>query len=367
MSVRAKAAVCREMGRITVETIEIEAPRAGEVMIRLAACGVCHSDVSATNGTIPIPLPLVLGHEGAGIVEAIGEGVAGFAPGDHVLSSFVTMCGKCRMCQSGRPHLCVQSAKSMATLPDGTRRTHALDGTPLNVFCGCGVMAERATLHADNLVKIDPTMPLDKASLIACGVTTGFGAVANTAKVEAGSSVAVFGCGGVGLNVIQGARILGATTIVAVDRDKAKLELAERFGATHGIDTTETANPVKAIRALTGGGVDYAFECVGRGDLVALAHASLCRGGLAVAVGMPKGDDVTPIRTISLAYEEKRLTGSYYGAARPLVDFPRLISLYRGGRLLLDELITRTYGIEEAPRAIEDLIAGRNARGVIVF
>jgi Zn-dependent alcohol dehydrogenase len=239
VSQRSRAVVARELGLpVSVEQIEVQSPRHGEVMIRLAACGVCHSDLSATNGTIAYPLPLVLGHEGAGIVTAVGEGVSRYAIGDHVVSSFVSICGRCHYCQTGRPHLCVQSLQALYTLPDGSVRTFDAAGSPLNVFCGCGVMADYATLHADNLVKIDQQMPLDRAALIACGVMTGFGAAVNTARVEAGSVAVVFGCGGVGLNAIQGCAIAGAAMIVAVDTSAPKLELAERFGATHRFNVT---------------------------------------------------------------------------------------------------------------------------------
>src|ERR1700686_1872665 len=246
--IRSWAVVAREIGKpVVVEQIEVEAPRHGEVTIRLAACGVCHSDLSATNGTIAYPLPLVLGHEGAGIVTAVGEGVSRYAIGDHVVSSFVSICGRCHYCQTGRPHLCVQSLQALYTLPDGSVRTYDAAGSPLNVFCGCGVMAEYATLHADNLVKIDRQMPLDRAALIACGVMTGVGAAVNTAKVEAGSIAVVFGCGGVGLNAIQGCAIAGAGMIVAVDTSDEKLELAKQFGATHGYNVTGQANAAKDL------------------------------------------------------------------------------------------------------------------------
>src|SRR5450432_2433866 len=234
-----KAVVAREIGKpVSVEQIAVEAPRHGEVSIKLAACGVCRSDLSATNGTIQYPLPLVLGHEGAGVVIAVGEGVDNYAVGDHVVSSFVSMCGHCHYCQTGRPQLCVQSLKALFTLPDGSVRTKDAAGKELNVFCGCGVMAEVATVHMGNVVKIDQQMPLDRAALIACGVMTGVGAAVNTAKVQAGSIAVVFGCGGVGLNAIQGCAIAGAGMIVAVDTADEKLELAKEFGATHGFNIT---------------------------------------------------------------------------------------------------------------------------------
>jgi S-(hydroxymethyl)glutathione dehydrogenase/alcohol dehydrogenase len=368
MSQRAKAVVARGTGQPpTVEEIEIEAPRHGEVTIRLAACGVCHSDLSAFNGTIAYPLPLVLGHEGAGVVTAVGPGVSRYAAGDHVISSFVSMCGRCHYCQSGRPQLCVQSLQALYTLPDGTVRTRDSAGQALNVFCGCGVMAEAATVHADNLVKIDKQMPLDRAALIGCGVMTGVGAAINTARVEAGSIAVVFGCGGVGLNAIQGCAIAGARMIVAVDTHEATLELAKQFGATHTYNVSGQDNVGKALYKLTGGGADYAFDCVGLGRIAEQAWGILRRGGTAVVVGIAGAKDQIVLNAQQAALSEKTLTGSYYGSARPEQDFPRLIGLYRAGRLKLDELITRTYAIDEAPRAFADLAAGREGRGVIVF
>ena len=368
MTQQARAVVCREIGKsVVVETVTVDPPRRGEVMIKLAACGVCHSDLSATNGTLPLPTPLVLGHEGAGVIVAIGEGVTGLAVGDHVLSSFVSMCGKCRYCQTGRPQLCDQAAKAAYTLPDGSNRFRDAAGQPLNIFSGCGVMAEYATLHTDNVVKIDPGMPLDKAALIGCGVMTGVGAATNTARVEPGSVAVVFGCGGVGLNAIQGCAISGASMILAIDTADAKLEMARQFGATHTMNAKAEENIVKAVKKLTGGGADYAFECVGIGEIAAQAYGVLRKGGKAVVVGVAAPKDTTVVKTATLTFEEKTLTGSYYGSARPQQDFPRLIQLYRSKRLKLDELITRTYTIEEAPQAFADLEAGRNARGVILF
>ena len=368
MSQRAKAVICREINQpVIVEEIEVESPRRGEVMIRLAACGVCHSDYSVTTGTIPFPPPVVLGHEGAGIIVEIGEGVTDIAVGDHVVSAFVSMCGKCRYCQTGRPQLCDQASKAAYTLPDGTVRTKALQGKPLNIFSGCGVMAEVATLHTDNVVKVDRDIPLDRAALVSCGVMTGVGAVVNTARVTPGSIAVVFGAGGVGLNAIQGCAIAGAATIVAVDMSDAKLDLARQFGATHTLNAKTEENVVKALRKLTGGGADYAFECVGYGEIAAQAYGCLRKGGTAVVVGVAGPKDTTTLRTASLTFEEKTLTGSYFGSARPREDFPRLLALYRAKRLKLDELITRTYTIDEAPQAFADLAAGKNARGVIVF
>jgi Zn-dependent alcohol dehydrogenase len=363
---RGKAVVCRELNKpVVVEEITVEPPRRGEATVKIAACGVCHSDLSATNGTIPLPPPLILGHEAAGEVVEVGEGVTSLKVGDHVVSSFIYMCGECRFCAAGRPVLCLEQGKALTTLPDGTLRTRDSAGKPINIFSGCGVMAEYATLHVDNLVKIDPTVPLDRAALVGCAVTTGVGAVFNTAKVRPGSSVAVFGCGGVGLNVIQGARIAGAGRIIAIDTLQAKLDMAKQFGATDVLLSKD--DPVKALKKLTGGGPDYAFECVGNGELAATAYRSIGRGGVAVVVGVAKPGDSTSVRTMTLPFEEKTLTGSYFGSCVPRIDFPRMLALYMGGRLKLDELITRRYKIEEAALAFGDLESGKNARGVIVF
>ena len=368
MAQKAKAVLCREVGKpVVVEEIEVARPRRGEALVKIAACGVCHSDLSATNGTIQMKLPLVLGHEAAGVVMEVGEGVTDLAPGDHVVSSFVHMCGKCRWCTIGKPHLCDSAAKTLFTLPDGTTPAKDRAGNPVFVFSACGVMAEYATLSTDNLVKIGADIPLDRAALVSCGVMTGVGAVFNTARVEPGAAVMVIGTGGVGLNVIQGAAIAGASPIVAVDVADAKLELARTFGATHTINAATEENVVKAAKKLTGGGPDYCFECIGLGKTVEQAFRSLRKGGKAVVVGVARSEDSVPVKPVSLTFEEKTLTGSYFGSARPREDFPRLLALYKAGRLKLDELITHRYRVDEAAQAFADLEAGRNARGVIVF
>ena len=368
MATKGKAVVVRELNKpVVVEEITVEAPRAEDVTVKLAACGVCHSDLSAINGTVPFPLPVILGHEGAGVVVDVGAGVTDLAVGDHVVSSFVSMCGKCRYCTTGRPYLCDQSAKAGFTLPDGTVRTRDKDGKPLNVFAGCGVMAEYATLHKDSVVKIESGVPLDRAAIVSCGVMTGVGAAFNTARVEPGSICIVFGAGGVGLSAIQGCVLAGAAQIVAVDIADNKLDMARQFGATHVLNSKSAENPVKALRELTGGGADYAFECVGFGEIVAQAYGALRKGGTAVVVGVAPVKDMTSLRTLSIYAEGKTLTGSRYGSARPKEDFPRLLSLYKSKRLKLDELITHRYKIDEAPQAFADLAAGKNARGVIVF
>jgi S-(hydroxymethyl)glutathione dehydrogenase/alcohol dehydrogenase len=368
MSRKARAVVCREHNQpVLVEDIAVDPPKRGEATVRLGACGVCHSDLSAITGTIALPLPLVLGHEGAGVVEEVGEDVADLAKGDHVAFSFIYMCGKCRFCVSGRPVLCVEQGRALTTPLEGTPRVHDASGKPLNIFSGCGSMAQYATVSAQNLIKIDPKIPLECAALVGCGVTTGVGAVFNTAKVAPGSSVAVFGCGGVGLSAIQGARIAGADRIVAVDTLEAKLAMAKQFGATDTLLAKPGEDVVKALKKMTGGGPDYAFECVGSGELAATAYRAIARGGVAVVVGVAKPSDSTSVRSMTLVFEEKTLTGSYFGSCVPRVDFPRMFALYLKGELKLEELITRRYPIDQAPQAFADLQSGRNARGVIVF
>src|SRR5436190_8156593 len=363
---QARAVLCREHNKpVVIEEISVDSPKRGEVMVKLGACGVCHSDLSAITGTIALPLPLVLGHEGAGVVEEVGEGVTDLAKGDHVAFSFIYMCGKCRFCLSGRPVLCLEQGKALTTPLEGTPRTHDTAGKPLNIFSGCGAMAEYATVSAENLIRIDAKIPLDCAALVGCGVTTGVGAVFNTAKVQPGSSVAVFGCGGVGLSVIQGARIAGAEKIIAIDTLEAKLAMAKQFGATDVLMGKE--DPTKALKKLTGGGPDYAFECVGSGELAATAYKAIRRGGLAVVVGVAKPSDTTSLRTMTLPFEEKTITGSYFGSCVPRVDFPRMLALYLKGQLKLEELVTKRYKVTEAAQAFTDLESGRNARGVILF
>ncbi|MFT3802179.1 MAG: Zn-dependent alcohol dehydrogenase [Burkholderiaceae bacterium] len=368
MTITCKAVVTRELNQpVVVETITVQPPQRGEITVKMTACGVCHSDLSVTNGTIGLTLPMVLGHEAAGVVTAVGDGVAGLAVGDHVVSSFSYMCGACRFCSVGRPVLCVDRDRASAALPDGSVRTFDAAGKPLNMMSGCGVMAEYATVSERSVVKIDAGIPLDRAALVGCAVTTGVGAAINTARVRAGSSVVVFGVGGVGLNVIQGASIAGAAQIVAVDRNAAKLETARRFGATDVLAIEPGEDPTKALKKMTGGGADYAFECVGSGPVSELAYKALIRGGMAVIVGVARPGDNTSVRTMTLPFEEKQLVGSYFGSSVPKVDFPKLLSLYQGGKLKLDELITRRYSIDEAPQAFADLESGVNARGVIVF
>ncbi len=368
MGKQGKAVICREWNKpVSVETVSIESPRRGEVMIKVAACGVCHSDLSATNGTIPLPPPMVLGHEAAGNVVEVGEGVTELKIGDAVVVSWVAVCGRCPYCVAGRSALCDNAQKAAMTLPDGTRRLKDSKGLELNHFAGVAVMAEYATLPCENVVKIDKDIPLDKAALVGCAVMTGVGAAINTAKVAPGSTVAVIGAGGIGLNVIQGAALAGARQIIAIDLADKKLELAQQFGATHCVNPSRDGDVVAKVMAMTGGGVEYSFECIGLGTTVAQAYGMLRKGGMAVVVGVSKMADNVTLGTFMMPFQEKILTGSMYGSARPSTDFPKLLDLYKSHRLKLDELVTATYKIDDINRAFADMQSGVNARGVIIF
>jgi S-(hydroxymethyl)glutathione dehydrogenase/alcohol dehydrogenase len=361
-----KALVVHAPGRCALEEVSLEPPRAGEVQVRMAAAGVCHSDLSVLRGRLPLPLPLVLGHEGAGRVERVGAGVTHVATGDPVVLSFVPACGRCFFCRRGELFLCEAAAAPSGRMPDGTSRVR-LDGRELLVMQQLGLMAEAAVVPATSAVRIDPDLPLDRAALVGCGVTTGVGAVVRTARVPPGASVAVFGCGGVGLSVVQGARLVGAQRIVAVDRVPAKLAWARELGATDVVDVA-AGDPVAAVRERTGGrGVDYAFEAAGSPELMLQAYAACRRGGTVTLVGLAQLGETLPLDPLLLTGQAMTVKGCLYGDANPARDFPMLLTLYRRGRLDLDRLITRRYRLEEAPQALLDLEQGRNARGVIVF
>ena len=364
-----KAAVCYEKNQpVRVEAVTLDAPRRNEVLVRLAASGVCHTDLSVITGVMPMKLPGVLGHEGAGIVEEVGEGVAQLAPGDRVALAWVTPCGCCFYCRIGKANLCELGEKINIhhRMPDGSTRLHQ-DGVDLSVFSALGTMAEMAVVPASAAVKLPEDAPLDKAALLGCAVMTGVGAVFNTAQVVPGSRVAVFGAGGVGLNVIQGAAIAGAERIIAVDVNARKLDFARSFGATHRIDASRE-DPVQALKELSDGrGVDYAFEAIGRKESIEQAYASVRRGGTCVVIGIGSYRETVSLNVFSLPIQEKRLLGSWYGGANVHHDFPRLLALYRAGKLKLDELVTRTYALEEVNQAFADMTEGVNARGLILF
>lgn len=363
-----RAAVCYQLDQpLRVEEVTIDAPTRNEVLVRMAASGVCHSDLSVITGIMPAKLPCVLGHEGAGTVERLGDGVEHLKEGDRVLLSWVTPCGVCYYCRLGTPHLCEVGAQINSTHrpADGRARLHR-DGADLQAFCGLGALSEMVVAPANACVKLPDDAPLDKAALIGCAVMTGVGAVFNTAKVRPGSRVAVFGAGGVGLNVVQGAAISGAELIVAVDVNRRKLEFATSFGATDVIDASGR-DPVAAIRDLTDGrGVDYAFEAVGRKESIEQAYAATRKGGTCVVIGIGSRKESVNLNVFFIPVMEKRLLGCWYGSADVHRDAVRLLSLYRAGKLKLDELLTRTYPLQEVNQAFADMTSGLNARGLVV-
>jgi S-(hydroxymethyl)glutathione dehydrogenase/alcohol dehydrogenase len=353
------------MEPLRVESLKLKAPREDEIVVKLVASGVCHTDLSVVQAKLPFPPPVVLGHEGAGIVEEIGKSVRDLKPGDHVVLSWVANCGKCHFCVGGSTHLC--EATNQAIM-QGQEAVFEKDGVDIARFVGVGSFAERTVVRATTAIKIRGDVPLDRACLVGCGVMTGVGAATNTAKVRPGETVAVFGCGGVGLNVIQGAELCGASRIIAVDLAPSKLVLAKQFGATDTINATDTPDVPGAVHSLTEGlGVDYAFEVVGEPALIVQAYMSLKRGGKAVVVGVPPmGQDVS-IPGMMIALEEKSLIGSLYGSGNLRRDMPQLVDLYMQKRLKIDELVSRRIKIEDVNTAFDAMEKGEVARSVIVY
>lgn len=351
---------------LSVEEIDLLEPQRNEVTVRMAATGVCHSDLHYIDGLLPHPSPAVLGHEGAGVVEKVGEGVTYVQPGDHVILSFIPSCGQCPYCIAGRPNLCTPGNRAAArgTLLDGTTRLRKGEQEVYHMSC-TACFAERTVVPESSVVKVREDMPLDRAALIGCGVTTGVGAVINSARVQAGSVVAVIGCGGVGLNVVQGASLCGAAKIIAVDVNDFKLELAQQFGATHTVNAAKD-DAVAAIRQLSPGGADYTFEVIGRPETMRQAYDATRRGGMTVVLGMAPADAEVSIPALSLL-QEKVLTGSSYGGNRPRIDMPKLVDLYMAGKLKLDELISRRYPLEAINDAFQAMRQGEVARSIVQF
>jgi NDMA-dependent alcohol dehydrogenase len=365
-----KAAVCAGIDQpLEVLDVELAPPESGEVLVRMGASGVCHSDLSVVNGTLLSPLPSVLGHEGAGVVDAVGEGVTRVAPGDHVVLSFVPQCGTCYFCTHDSPEMCETGFIAMATggQLDMTSR-FSRDGSPLHQMSALGTFSEELVCPEISVVKVDRDMPLTSAALIGCGVLTGFGAAANTADVRRGDAVAVIGCGGVGLNVIQGARWKGAERIVAVDVFDSKLQMAKEFGATDTVDAN-AGDAVEQVRELTNGrGVDVAFEVIGLKQTVEQAFAMVRRGGNAIVVGVPKMEAIAEIPiAMELLVNEKGIKGSWYGSSDVQRDVPRLVSLYQEGTLKLDELVSRRIGLDGINDAFRAMEAGEVARSVVDY
>ena len=352
---------------VVVEELELTEPKENEVLVRTAASGVCHSDLSVVTGTIYYDAAVALGHEGAGVIERIGDNVTAFQPGDNVILSFVSYCGTCRMCQTERVCLCQTYKVPSGLLLDGTYRLHNRAGKGILQMARIATMSEYMVVPEQNLVKIDAHHALEKAALVGCGVTTGVGAVLNTANVEPGSTLAVIGTGGVGLNAIQGGVLAQAEQIIAVDIAEKKLDFAKTFGATHTVNAAD-GDPVEAVRDLTDGlGVDYAFEVIGNPKTIRQAYDMVRPAGTAVIVGMAHHTAEFSIPAQRFVGSEKRIIGSFYGSCQPRVDMPKLLDLYTAGKLKLDELITRHYRLEQINEAFADMEAGENARGVILF
>jgi NDMA-dependent alcohol dehydrogenase len=348
---------------------DLESPRAGEAKVRMAASGVCHSDLSVQNGTILLPTPCILGHEGAGVVTEVGEGVTNIAPGDHVILSFVPQCGSCFFCQRGQGQLCETANAALASggLLDGTTR-FSRDGAPLFQMSACGTFATETVVPAIGAVKVDPGMPLKQAALIGCGVLTGVGAALNTARVSEGDTVAVVGCGGVGLNVIQGAKLAGAERIIAVDRVDGKLELAQKFGATDTVNASEGDAVAKVMELTAQRGADVAFEVIGLKATIEQTINMTRRGGQSILVGVPSMDVMLEIPAfLGLVLQEKTIKGCWYGSSNVHSDIPKLVSLYQDGKLMLDELISREITNAEVNEAFEAMEKGEVARSVIVY
>lgn len=336
-----------------VDDLEVRGPGPGEVLVAVSAAGLCHSDLSVVDGTIPFPVPVVLGHEGAGVVEAVGEGVSHVSVGDHVSLSTLANCGTCADCDRGRPTMCRKAIGRPG-------QPFTRGGQPVFQFASNSAFAERTVVKAVQVVRIPKDIPLPSAALIGCGVLTGVGAVLNRAKVDRGDSVVVIGTGGIGLNVLQGARIAGALRIVAVDANPAKEGVARQFGATDFLTSTE------GVREVLPTGADHVFECVGRVELVRQAVDLLDRHGQAILLGMPAPGAEASFVVASM-FLDKSILGCRYGSSRPQRDIALYAELYREGRLLLDELVTQTYPVEEFERAAADAEAGKVARGVLTF
>jgi Zn-dependent alcohol dehydrogenase len=353
-----RAAVLRAPGApVTIEEVRVRDPGPGEVRVALRAAGLCHSDLSVIDGSIPYPTPVVLGHEGAGVVEAVGARVTAVKEGDAVVLSTLAHCGRCVACEVGRPTECRNAPN-----PKETRPFTLEGGGDGYQFANASAFAERTVVREQCAIGIDARVPFDRAALIGCGVMTGVGAVLNRARVETGASMAVFGLGGIGLSCVQGGVLAGAARIIAVDVVPAKLELARRLGATHTIDASKE-DPVAAIRDLTRGGADYTFEAVGNLAVIRQALDALGAGGSLTIVGVPKIGSRFDF-VVHALYQNKAILGCRYGTARPRRDFPMLADLYLGGRLKIDELITRRYALDDFATALDDLRAGTLARGV---
>lgn len=371
-----RAAVLHRMGAeppyaiskpLVIETLELDPPGQGEVLVRIAAAGLCHSDLSVINGDRPRPTPMALGHEASGVVEALGPGVTDLEVGDHVVMVFMPSCGHCLPCAEGRPALCEPgaAANGAGTLLSGARRLH--DGAEdVHHHLGCSAFADHAVVSRRSLVKVDKDLPLAEAALFGCAVLTGVGAVVNTAGVKAGQSVVVVGLGGVGLAAVLGAIASGASQIVAVDLAEPKLELARQIGATATVNAT-APDAVEQVRALTRGGADFVFEMAGSIRALENAYRMTRRGGTTVTAGLPPPSANLPVQVASLVADERTLKGSYIGTCVPTRDMPRYVALYRAGRLPVDRLMSGHLKLDDINLGFDRLHSGEAVRQVIEF
>jgi len=365
-----RAAVVPAVNQVAVQTVRLDGPKAGEVLVRIHAAGVCHSDLHTLQGQLRATPPLVLGHEGAGIVEAVGSAVTGFKPGDRVLVNWIPACRECPSCRRGMPSQCARLPNTtfQALLPDGTTRLHANDGTDLKHFLSAATFAEYAVLDASGVVPLPDGVPFDVAALIGCAVVTGAGAVFNTAQAQAGRAAVVIGCGGVGLSALLGCVHAGCAPILAIDTQADKLAFARSLGATHTLLVTPEMDVAAAVRKELGAAPAYAFDSVGAASTIAAALDMVEPGGSAVVMGLHGVRKPATINPASLVYQNKRLLGSFFGQADPAVDLPHLLELQRSGRLPVERLITHRYTLDEVPQALADLDAGRIlGRGVVIF
>lgn len=371
-----KAAVIREMGLpqpyaqsrpMSIEDVELAAPGEREVLVQVKAASLCHSDLSTVNGDRPRPLPMVLGHEASGVVVEVGPGVTDIAAGDHVVMVFAPSCGQCIACVEGHPGRCEpgQKANGAGTLLGGGIRL-SQGGAPVYHHVGVSAFAEHCVVNRGSLVKVDPALPFDEAALFGCAVLTGVGAVINTAQVHPGARVAVLGLGGVGLNAVLGAKVSGASTIVAVDLHDDKLELARRLGATHGVNARDP-EAVEKVKALTSGGVEFAFEMAGSVQAMEMAYRMTRRGGTTVSAGLPHPDMRWPLQHVNMVAEERTIKGSYVGSCVPPRDMPRYIQLYRDGLLAVNQLLSDHIPLEQINEGFDRLASGRTVRQIITF
>jgi S-(hydroxymethyl)glutathione dehydrogenase/alcohol dehydrogenase len=365
---KTKAAVVRKSNELTIETIDLDAPKAGEILVRMRAAGVCHSDLHTYRGELRTQPPLVLGHEGAGVVEAVGEGVTKVKPGDAVLVNWLPSCNACPSCLRGEFNLCQTFASTIfqGKLLEGSSRLKTEDDITLKHYLGAATMSEYAVISEASAILIPEDVPFEIAAIIGCAVATGVGAVINTAKVPTGSSTAVIGCGGIGLSMLQGCHLAGCYPIIAVDVMDSKLAFARQLGATHTVNAKEK-DAIEALREMTQGGPDYIFDSVGSAITIPQALQATRPGGTAVIVGLHAALNQVSIPPAALVLQNRRLLGSFVGSSRPQIDLPKLIELYRAGRLNLDPLISKRYHLEQVDEAFHDMEAGTIARGVIMF